>query len=172
MKKSRKQIRSDRLWKHWLYWLKPPYFGPDWKELPNYDPEEYREAFHAFQTHGSGAVPHEKHAGLAPLVAAQRAKEVFLTTLALESFEWWAKGWGWEHPWQHTLEMGKTDQKKMDRLTKVAILRTIKSIRPDPLDFFDRHPGITAEEKVRFFGVREATLGAANSVPDTPNHQE
>lgn len=155
MRRTKKQVRSDRLWRHWLSWMGEPY-GPDLKYIYNYDPDAFRGAFEKFQTHGrKGLTPDELY-GIAPLLAAQKAKEVTLTSMATESMEWWAKRWGWAIPWLHTLDMVRGGE-KMDRLTKVAILRTVKTIAVDPFAFFERHPGIPTELKARFFSYIQTT---------------
>jgi hypothetical protein len=156
--KKRKQIRKDRLWKHWLYWLSDDAFDHNLKKIENYDPEKYRNAMDKWQTHGRKALTDDEFQGVKPLIDAQKAKEIFLTSLAEESAEFWSKGWGWIYPWQHTIDMRNTDSKKMDRLTYVAILRTMKSIAEDPHDFFERHPGIKPEIKDRFFSYRVDSL--------------
>ena len=132
-------------------------FGPDLKPIPNYDPTRYRKAFERFQTHGRNGIIAEDIYGIAPLLGAQKAKEVTLTSMAIESMEWWSKGFGWEIPWLDTLERVKLGE-KMDRLTRVAILRTVKSISKDPISFFERHPGISHELKQRYFSFRVSTL--------------
>lgn len=155
MKKTRKQIRKERQWKHWLYWLGDgPFFDSNLKEIQGYDPEKYRQAFHKFQTHGVSKLTVEEQDGIKPLVDAQKCKEIFLTSLALESLEWWSCGHGWIHPWRHTVQINKTDPKKMDRITLVAIARTIRKIREDSYGFFARHPGIREDVKARFLAIR------------------
>ena len=154
MKLTRKQIKANRLWKHWLYWLGDAVpFGPDLKPIPNYNPEQWRSAFERYQTLGSGGISSEALWHIAPLIAAQRSKEVFLTSLAQESLEFWASGFGWSAPWYHTLECGRSDARRMDRLTRVAILRTMRSIKADPVGFFSRHPGIKQHTKERYFAL-------------------
>ena len=149
MKKTRKQVRSERLWKHWLYWLSESPFGRDMRPLAGYSPEQYRGAFEHFQSSGRKGLTETDLEGIHPLLCAQKAKEVFLTSLAEESMEWWAKGWGWIHPWQHTLDT-RREGKPLDRLTHVAILRTVKKLAKDPFAFFQRHPGIPDELKLRY----------------------
>lgn len=127
--------------------------GPDLKRIEGYQPERYRSAFERFQTHGRKGLSGDELYGIHPLVAAQKAKEVTLTSMAEESMEWWAKGFGWATPWLDTLGRVKEGE-KMDRLTRVAILRTMKSIANDPHDFFERHPGISAGIKQRYFGCK------------------
>ncbi len=158
MKKTRKQIKSDRLWKHWLYWLADEVFDNNLKKIENYDPEKYRSAMYKWQTYGGKSLTDDELSGVKPLIDAQKAKEIFLTSLAEESMEYWSKGWGWIWPWRHTIDARKTDIRKMDRLTYVAILRTIRSIEKDPHDFFERHPGISDRLKARYFSIRATTL--------------
>jgi len=155
--KTRKQIRADRLWMHWLSFLGEP-FGPDLKRIEDYNPETYRGAFERFQTHGRSVLSEDETRGINPLIGAQKSKEVMLTMMAEESMEWWSKGHGWAIPWMHTCATRKLGDKPMDRLTYVAILRTMKSIAKDPVDFFTRHPGISPEIKRRYFGYRVASL--------------
>jgi len=151
-RRTRKQVRADRLWRHWLSWMGEPY-GPDFKRIEGYQPEKYRSAFERFQTHGRKGLSEDELYGIHPLLSAQKAKEVTLTSMAEESMEWWSKGNGWAIPWLDTLEKVKSGE-KMDRLTRVAILRTVKTIAKDPHDFFERHPGISAELKQRYFSYR------------------
>ena len=153
MKRTRKQVKADRLWKHWLHWLSPTPFGPDLKPIPDYNPGTYRNAFERFQTHGPKALTEAERYGITPLIAAQKAKEVFLTSLAEESMEWWAKGHGWIYPWLSTLSFRKNSP-PMDRLTYVAILRTMRSLDHDSLGFFLRHPGIAPELKQRYLSIK------------------
>lgn len=149
MKRTRKQIKSDRLWKHWLYWLgEHPAFDHNLKEIKDYNPELYRNAMKNYQTHGRKALSNDEFYGVKPLLDAQKAKEIFLTSLAEESLEYYCKRWGWILPWQHTIDGGRREN--IDRLTKVAILRTIKSIQKDPFDFFQRHPGIKPHIKQKY----------------------
>jgi len=164
-RRTRKQVRADRLWRHWLSWMGEP-CGPDLKRIEGYQPNEYRSAFERFQTHGRKGLSQDELYGIHPLLAAQKAKEVTLTSMAEESMEWWAKGNGWAIPWHDTLERVKSGE-KMDRLTRLAILRTMKSITKDPHDFFERHPGISAELKQRYFSYRVATLDAESTRLDS-----
>lgn len=159
MKLSRKRIKANRLWKHWLSWMGEPY-GPDLKPIKGYNPDKHRAAFERFQSHGRSKLTAEQLRGIHPLLAAQKAKEVTLTSMAEESMEWWANGNGWAAPWLDTLSRVKAGE-KMDRLTRVAILRTMKTIEKDPHSFFERHPGISDELKRRYFARRVATLSFA-----------
>jgi hypothetical protein len=150
---TRKQVRANRLWKHWLSWLPEKPFDPDLRRIDDYDPKLYRRAFEWFQSNGRRGLTPDQLRGIHPLIDAQKAKEITLTSLAEESMEWWANGWGWIHPWSSTLESGR-----IDRLTRVAVLRTMKSIEQDPHAFFERHPGISQEKKWRYFRQRVAAL--------------
>ncbi len=150
-RRTRKQVKADRLWWHWLFWLSDTPMGRDLKPIENYRPEEWREPFDRFQSCGASCLSSRELDSIYPLICAQRAKEVVLTSLAEESMEWWAKGDGWIYPWLHTLQT-----KGLDRLTRVAILRTMKSIAKDPVDFFNRHPGLTPKTKERFFSLKAA----------------
>ena len=138
-------------------------FGPDLKRIEDYEPEKFRAAFEHFQSRGRKGLSTEELYGIHPLVSAQKAKEVTLTSMAEESMEYWSKGWGWDVPWSHTCDTRREGAKPMDRLTYVAILRTRKSIAKDPHDFFERHPGISAEIKQRYFANRVAALEAESS---------
>lgn len=160
-RRTRKQIKADRLWRHWLSWMGEP-FGPELKPISNYNPSRYRRAFEQFQAHGRKGLSAEDQYGIEPLLSAQKAKEVTLTSMAIESMEWWSKGHGWAIPWLDTLERVKGGE-KMDRLTRVAILRTVESISKDPHGFFERHPGITPELKQRYFSYRVASLETESS---------
>jgi hypothetical protein len=150
-RRTRKQVKADRLWRHWLFWLSDTPMGRDLRLLENYNPERWRKAFEWFQSYGPLVLAEDELDGIYPLICAQRAKEVVLTSLAEESMEWWAKGQGWVYPWLHTLQT-----KGLDRLTRVAILRTMKSIAKDPVSFFNRHPGLTPKTKERFFSLKAA----------------
>lgn len=144
---NRKQIKADRLWKHWLSWL-GGHYGPDLKYIENYNPNEHRKDFEHFQTHGRKGMTEKQIYGIHPILCAQKAKESTLTQMAIESMEWWSKGLGWAIPWLDTLSRVA---EPMDRLQRLAILRTMKSIALDPQGFFERHPGILPEQKSRFF---------------------
>lgn len=157
-KRTRKRIKADRLWTHWLYWLSPTPFGPDLLPISSYNPELYRSAFDHFQTRGRNGLTDDELRGIHPLIDAQKSKEITLTSLAEESMEWWANGWGWVYPWDHTINTRTEGNKPMDRLTLVAILRTVKSIEEDPHGFFERHPGISDDQKHRHFGRRYNSL--------------
>ena len=154
-KKTRQEVRKNRLWKHWLFWMGEP-FGPDLKRMDGWEAERYRAAFERFQSLGAKALSPDELRGIHPLIAAQKAKEVLLTSLAEESLEYWAKGWGWRVPWQHVCDTRNIGRKPLDRLTYVAMLRTMKSIAADPVAFFDRHPGISTRTKERYFGLKFA----------------
>lgn len=157
-RRTRKQVRADRQWKHWLYWLSPTPFTKGLRPLENYGPEPFRDAFNRFQSSGASTLTPEELDGIHPLVCAQKAKEVFLTSLAEESMEWWSKGDGWIYPWLHTLAERKNGEKPMDRLTLVAILRTMKSIQQDSLGFFLRHPGIKESLRQKYLATRLASV--------------
>lgn len=146
---SRSALRSNRWWKHILYYLPEKVFGPDLRDLVEYDPNQWRAAFEKFQTHGRKDLSAAELYHIEPLIAAQRHKEVTLTTLAAESLEWWEKGWGWGWPWRAVLESKPCP----DRLTRVAIMRTMKTISKDSLGFFQRHPGLSEEAKQRAFAA-------------------
>ena len=163
--RTRKQIKSDRLWRHWLYWVGDAIpFGPDLKPIQNYDPNQWRSEFERFQSKGPSGMSSDVLWHIAPLIAAQRAKEVFLTSLAEESLEFWSEGAGWALPWLHTIDTRNRDR-PMDRLTYVAILRTMKSIKVDPLNFFMRHPGISEKRKKEALAVRVASIDASLQCP-------
>ncbi len=145
MKKTRKQIRRDRLWKHWLSFLSKKCYGPDFKEIKDYNPELWRNAFEKFQTYGKSKLTKEEIYNIEPLIAAQKSKEITLTSLAEESMWYWSTGGGWIYPWLGSL------QKPIERLFRVAILRTMRKIRDSgSLEFFLSHPGISEETKTRY----------------------
>lgn len=157
-KRTRQHIRSDRLWKHWLYWLgdNPPFALNLQGPIPDYKPEDHRKTFEYFQTHGAKTLSSADLVGIYPLLCAQKSKEILLTSLATESMDWWAKSDGWAYPWLHTLDTRKEGRNPMDRLTYVAILRTMKNLAKDPHGFFERHPGIPADLKALYFAQRAA----------------
>lgn len=162
-RRTRKQIKSDRLWKHWLYWLGDgPFFNSKLETLIDYNPDLYRAAFERYQSHGKRALTAEELEGIQPLLNGQKSKEILLTSLAIESMEFWAEGCGWIHPWRHTLE--SPGDRPMDRLTKVAILRCIRSLKEDSIGFFIRHPGIESHRKERYLAIR---LNATESLTQT-----
>jgi len=158
----RNKIRKDRVWNNFLYFCnfkKWPAFI-NLKEITDYNPEDYREAFERYQTGGKHALKNAQELlYIQPILDGQRQKEILLDSLAEESMEYWAKGWGWIYPWVHTLDM------KVDRLTKVAILRSLRTMlgtklncteyHPENiLNFFVRHPGIKPKTKKRFLDLR------------------
>ena len=139
---TRQQIRSNRLWKHWKSWLPSPVFGLDMRRIDSYDPEPWRDAFQRFQTHGRHALTEAEYEGIWPLICAQKNKEITLTSLVDESMEWWANRWGWIYPFADFLAGGG------DRLTRLAVMRTMKNIAQDSIGFFLRHPGIKHDIKM------------------------
>lgn len=150
--KTRKQIRKDRRWNEFVLHLPRPMFDHDGNRLQSYDANAWRNAFERFQEDGAASLTPDELRGIHPLVCAQKNKEIMLTSLAEESMEWWAKGWGWIHPWQAVLDG------KPSRLLRLAILRTIKTISTDPHGFFERHPGISDGVRNRYFAQRESLL--------------
>lgn len=150
---SKKEIKSNRLWNHWLYWMEDIPRDPDHNIIVDYDPNLYRHAFETFQARGRNALSEDEIRGIHPLIRAQVVKEITLTSLATESMEYWSKGWGWIYCWRHTLDTGG-----LDMLTKVAILRTMKNIENDPHSFFMRHSGISDDIKQRYLGYRISNL--------------
>lgn len=150
---TRKQIRKNRWWKHILGHLPQQIFGTDLRRLENYDPEKWRGAFEDFQSNGLGNLSPEEREGIHPLIQAQRQKEILLTELATECMEYWANGWGWMIPIRSTLD----GEPKLDRLTKVAILRMMKTMEENypvgVVDFFCRHPGIKESQRQRYLAV-------------------
>jgi len=149
-KKAKNQIRKNRLWKHWLYWLGEPPYWDNWHEYKNYDPEKFRDAFEKFQTHGRPALSEEEWFGIQPLKNAQNQKEFVLTGLCEEALEFWAQNMGWVHPLNHYVSTSK------DRLTKVAVLRIIKRIQEDGAEtFLLGHPKIPQKRKEYAMAVKE-----------------
>lgn len=148
--RAKKQIRKDRWWNHVKAWLKPPFFI-NLQPVENYNPELWRDAFERFQTHGASSLSAEEIDGIQPLVSAQVQKEAVLTGHASEALEFWSSGMGWMPPLRDSLERGD-----YDRLTRVAILRMIRSLRQDALGFFQRHPGISQAAKGRAFALKAA----------------
>ena len=151
MQITRKQIKANRSWKHWLYWLEPEPWGEDGQRIKNYDPEKYREAFNYFQSNGRRGLTDDQVTGIYPLIQAQKAKEITLNMMVEESMYFWSDGGGWRTPWRCTLDLNKTDTKKFDRLTLVAILRIMRSIDADPLDFFARTTSISPQIKIKYY---------------------
>lgn len=156
MRLTRQQIRKNRWWKHILFHLPSRIFGPDLREIHGYDPEPWREAFERFQARGRSVLSKEEISGIHPLISAQKCKEILLTSLADECFEWWSNGWGWMGPLDDTLY--RKDDAPLDRLTRVAILRMKRTMLETAastsiVDFFSRHPGISESKKQKRFGM-------------------
>ena len=147
--KSKKQIRQDRLWKHFMSFLDSKVFGPDMRVMDGYNPELWRDAFFRYQAQGPTALTDTELFHIHPLIDAQKRKEITLTGLAEESMEWWSKGAGWIYPWLDTI-----NRKPIDRLFKVACMRTMRTIAKDSLGFFINHPGINADLKKRYLDER------------------
>jgi hypothetical protein len=146
MKKTKRQIRQDRTWKHFLFWLgNGPHFI-NMQQSSDYNPEQWRAAFERYQSQGKSALSNDELAGIQPLIDGQRQKEICLNGHVAESMEWWAWHQGWIHPLRDSLIRGG-----YDRLTKVAILRMIRSMRDDLVGFFARHPGLDESVKSRHF---------------------
>jgi len=160
LKQRRKKIRKDRTWNHFLFWCgfdRNPAFI-NMKEVENYNPEKWRTAFEFYQERGSRGLTSEELENIKPIIDGQRIKEITLNGLVTESMEFWANGWGWINPFIATL----TTHPKVDRLTKVAILRMIRNMQGgkgkyDPnsvVDFFLRHPGISDKTKDHYFSIK------------------
>lgn len=147
--KTKKQIRQDRLWKHFKSFLDDRIWDSQMGEIHGYDPEPWRDAFFRYQSNGSKGLTADELEGIKPMVDAQKAKEITLTSLAIESMEWWSVGAGWIYPWLDVLNRGVKD-----RLFKVAIMRTMKNIAKDSVTFFKHHPGIPEATKQRYFDIR------------------
>ena len=165
---QRTKTRKDRTWNHFIYYSDFSKWSPfiNMKEIKDYNPEHWRVAFEMYQEKGRKFITPEEYDFIQPILNGQRTKEIMLDSLAEESMEFWAKGWGWIIPWVHTLET------VTDRLTKVAILRTLRKIlgtklnsrdyHPESIiEFFKRHPGISEKSKQRYFDVRWETLNNA-----------
>jgi len=158
---TRKQIRKNRWWRHILSHLPQRVFGSDMREIKDYHPEQWRDAFERFQSHGNQALTEIEREGILPLIAAQKGKEILLTSLAEECMSFWAKGWGWIHPIASTLAKPvQPEEKRVDRLTRVAILRMLRNMRADVVDFFIRHPGIKEDTKQRHLAEFLSTADA------------
>lgn len=150
--KSRKQIRKDRWWNHILFYIPKHAFGSDLREIHGYDPTQWRDAFERFQSFGEKALSAQEREGIMPLIAAQKGKEIMLTSLAEECMEFWSRHWGWFTPISATLQR-RDGELPLDRLTRVAVLRMARSIERDVVGFFTRHPGIKDEKKQRLLSA-------------------
>jgi hypothetical protein len=160
LKQRKKKIKKDRVWNHFLFWCNfkenPAFINM--QEVKDYDPERWRTAFEHFQEKGSRGLSSEELTYIKPIVDGQRIKEITLNGLVTESMEFWANGWGWINPFIATLTM----HPKVDRLTKVAILRMIRNMQggkgkynPNSVvDFFMRHPGISDKTKNHYFNIK------------------
>lgn len=144
--KSKEQIRKDRTWRHFLFWLgKGPHFI-NMKEAHGYDPEMWRVAFERYQSQGAASLSPAELSGIQPLIDGQRQKEICLNGHVSESMEWWASHQGWIHPLRDSLMRGG-----YDRVTKLALLRIVRAMKKDVISFFQRHPGIEEKVKERHF---------------------
>lgn len=124
MRLSRKIIRQNRLWSHFLYWLGDgPHFHSDGSRWDDYEPERWRKTFLNFQSNGRRGLSPDEIDGITPLIDGQRRKELTLNSLVIEMLIWDSEGWGYIHPAMHVLET------KMDRLTRLSVLRTLNNIR-------------------------------------------
>lgn len=145
MKRTKKQIKKDRWWKHIKWWLKPPFFI-NLKQDENWNPDEWRNAFERYQSNGSKALSEDELNGIQPLIAAQIQKEACLSSHACEAMEFWAAGQGWSIPIWDSLKRGG-----YDRLTRLALLRMRRAMENDVIAFFKSHPGIPEAIKERNF---------------------
>lgn len=140
---SKKQIRQNRLWRHFKLFITEPIFDNESRKITNYNPELYKEAFLQYQTSGAKGLSEEQLEGIKPLIDAQKQKEITLNSLVMETFEWDSKGWGWTYPISDVLS-----RKELDRLTVLAILRIKRQLQNksgektfvDRLEFYKRHP--------------------------------
>lgn len=146
MKLSKKQIRKNRTWKHFLFWLgSGPHFI-DMKQAKGYNPEQWRDAFERYQSQGPKALSEQELAGIQPLLDGQRQKEICINGHVAEAMEWWASHQGWMHPLRDSLLRGG-----YDRLTRLSLLRIIRGLTDDTMSFFQRHPGLDEKVKQRHF---------------------
>ena len=122
MKLTKKQIRANRLWNHFKSYISYPIFNSSGHKVDNYDPEPWRDAFMRYQSLGRKALTEEEREGIKPLIDAQANKEIFINSLVLETLEFDAKGWGFIHPINSTLDTG------VDRLTKRALLKIKRNL--------------------------------------------
>lgn len=129
------------------------------QEVKDYDPEKWRSAFEHYQEKGSKGLSSEELTHIKPIVDGQRIKEITLNGLVTESMEFWANNWGWINPFVATL----TTLPKVDRLTKVAILRMMRNMQGgikgkynsnSVMDFFVRHPGISSKTKNHYLSIK------------------
>lgn len=142
IKLTKKEIKNNRLWEHFKSFISYPIFDSKLRKIENYDPEQYKEAFFHFQTHGRKGLTAEQIEGIKPLIDAQKNKEITLNSLIMEIFELDSKNWGWIYPINSILSY------KMDRLTRLAILRIKRRLQPknefygfgNRLEFYLSHP--------------------------------
>ena len=147
-KKRKRQIRRDRTWNHFLYWLSDLKFHSNFtKWVEPYNPEDHRLDFEEYQSHGARNLTAEQIEGIKPLLDGQVSKEITLNLLVEESMEWWAHGAGWTYPFLSFLSF------KNDRLTKVAVLRIKKQLQEDNIGFWMRHPGISEDSKQKYLSI-------------------
>ena len=161
LKKRKQKIRKDRVWNHFMYWCDFENNKPfiDLQVVVDYDPNDWRDAFERYQTNGAKALSTIELKFIEPIVNGQRIKEITLNGLATESLEFWANSWGWIYPWIDSL----TREPFYDRLTKVAILRTIRKMQggkkghynPNSvIDYFMSHPGISEKTKQYYLNLK------------------
>lgn len=140
--KSKKQIKQDRLWEHFKYFLPDKIFKSDLTKWHNYNPELYKQIFLDYQSYGRKNLTLEQLENIKPLLDGQRQKEIFLNSVVMEIFEWDSKGWGWIYPIDSILS------EKLDRLTRLSLLKIRKRLRgknknlyfPNRLNFYLSHP--------------------------------
>lgn len=150
MRKSltRKQIKKNRTWNHFKWWVGDGPHFIDNKEVVDYEPEKWRDAFERYQSYGPKALTTEEHINIKPLLDGQRQKEICLNGHVAECMEWWAHHRGWIWPLRDSLLRGK-----YDRLTRLAMLRMMRSMSEDIVGFFERHPGIEDDVRQRHFST-------------------
>ena len=142
VKSSKKEIRNMRLWQHFKYYLPVKVFNSRLSVIEDYNPEIHKNNFFKYQSYGRKSLSESELEGIKPLIDAQALKEIFLNSLVIETLEWDANGWGWIYPINSTLSG------KLDRLTRLAILKIKKGLSGDKdeftfadrLDFYQRHP--------------------------------
>jgi hypothetical protein len=143
---KKKQIRKNRTWKHFLSWLgNAPYYF-ELKEIKDYQPEKWRDAFERFQTFGPKSLTVEEFIHIQPLISGQKAKEICINGHVEEAMDWWSSLQNWSIPFKDSLLRGG-----YDRLTRLSLLRIMKSIQEDGIGFFSKTTSIDGNIKSRFF---------------------
>lgn len=158
-KQRKKKTKSDRLWKHFMYWCdfknNPPFINL--VEVKDYKPEKWRNAFERLQERGAKSLTAEELQNIKPILDGQRQKEIFLNGIIEEGMEFWSTGHGWWYPLYASFK--DCD----DRLTKVAIGKIIRNLygygkkEYSPMaaiDFFIRTPSISPRIKEKLIASK------------------